>query len=68
MKKIDVDGICCEGCAEEIKHIFENIYGVTKVSVSIEDSSITFGGYVSQRIIEEALLGTQYKVKEIKKI
>ncbi|XMB73243.1 heavy metal-associated domain-containing protein [Mycoplasmatota bacterium WC30] len=68
MKKAIVDGICCEGCAEEIKHIFENIYGVTKVSVSAEDSSITYDGYVSKRIIEEALVGTQYKLKEVEKI
>ena len=68
MKKAVVDGICCEGCAEEIKHIFDNIYGVTNVSISLEDSSIIYEGYVSKRIIEEALQGTQYKLKEVEKI
>ncbi len=68
MKKAIVDGICCEGCAEEIKHIFVNIYGVSNVSVSVDDCAVTYDGYVSKRIIEEALQGTHYKLKEVEKI
>jgi copper chaperone CopZ len=60
--------MCCEGCANEVKHIFENIYGISHVEVSVDDSSVTYEGYVSKRIIEEALRGTNYKLVKIEKI
>ncbi len=68
MKKAKVDGMCCDGCAQEVKHIFENIYGISTVSVSIDQSSVLYEGYVSKRIIEEALEGTNYKLIEIEKL
>lgn len=68
MKKATLDNMCCEGCANEVKHIFENIYGISHVEVSVEDSSVTYEGYVSKRIIEEALRGTNYKLVKIEKI
>ncbi|MCK4551910.1 MAG: cation transporter [Tenericutes bacterium] len=67
MKKAYLENICCEGCANEVKHIFENIYGVTDVSVSVDNSSVTYKGYVSKGVIEEALLGTSYKLVRIEK-
>lgn len=68
MKKAIVENICCEGCAEQVKHIFENIYGITEVKVSVDDSSVTYKGYVSKRIIEVALQGTNYKLVRIEKL
>lgn len=68
MKIAVIENMCCEGCAEEVKHIFENIYGIIDVSVSVDDSSVTYDGYVSKRVIEDALQGTNYKLVTIKKL
>lgn len=68
MKKAIVEGMCCAGCAEEVKHIFQNIYGVSNVEVSIDKDSVTYEGFVSKRVIEEALQGTNYTLKGLEKI
>lgn len=68
MKRAKIEGMCCEGCAQEVKNIFENIYGISNVSVSIDKSSVSYDGYVSKRIIEDALEGTNYKLTEIEKL
>ena len=68
MKKAIVEGMCCKGCAEEVKHIFQNIYGVSNVQVQKDDDAVTYEGFVSKRVIEEALQDTSYKLKSIQKI
>ncbi len=68
MKKAIVEGMCCNGCAEEVKHIFQNIYGITSVSVNREEEAVTYEGFVSKRVIEEALNGTSYTLKSIEKV
>jgi copper chaperone CopZ len=67
MKKAIIDGMCCKGCANEVKHIFENIYGVKNVEISEDRSYVTFEGYVSKRVIQEALNNTNYKLVNIEK-
>ncbi|MBN2541117.1 MAG: heavy-metal-associated domain-containing protein [Bacilli bacterium] len=68
MKKAIVEGMCCNGCAEEVKHIFQNIYGISNVSVDREEDAVTYEGFVSKRVIEEALHDTSYTLKSIQKI
>ncbi len=68
MKKAVIENMCCEGCAEEVRHIFEDIYGIVNVKVSVDDSSVTYEGYVSKRVIEGALRGTNYKLVTIEKL
>jgi len=68
MKKAIIEGMCCNGCAEEAKHIFTNIYGISNVSVSLDDESITYEGFVSKRVIEDALKGTSYTLVSIEKV
>ncbi len=68
MKKAIIEGMCCKGCAEEVKHIFKNIYGISNVSVSLDEKSVVYEGYVSKRVIEEALKKTSYKLIDIEKI
>ncbi len=68
MKRAFIEGMCCKGCANEVKHIFEKIYGVSNVSVSEDDSSVQYDGYISKRVIEESLKGTNYKLIRIEKI
>lgn len=68
MKKAIVEGMCCKGCAEEVKHIFQNIYGVSNVQVIKDEDTVTYNGFVSKRVIEEALEETSYKLKSIQKV
>lgn len=68
MKKAIIDGMCCKGCANEVKHIFENLYGVFNVKVSEDRTYITFEGYVSKRVIQEALADTNYELVNIEKV
>lgn len=67
MKRAIIEGMCCKGCAEEVKHIFESIYGVSNVSVSLDQQSVLYNGFVSKRVIEEALQGTNYKLIALEK-
>lgn len=62
MNKVTIKGIYCQGCARQLEGIFNSIYGVKNVVVSQEDCSVVFEGYVSKRIIEQALRGTDYKM------
>ncbi len=68
MKKAYVEGIHCKGCAKEIQRIFENIYGVSDVSVSVEEGYVMFNGYVSENVILDALADTNYELTKIEKI
>ncbi len=65
MKKALIESICCEGCARDVKHILEGIYGISKVVVSCEGGYALFEGYVSAKVIEEALKEEGYHLVEI---
>jgi len=67
MKKAIIDGMCCEGCANEVKHIFENIYGIKNVEISEDRTYVIYEGFVSKRIVQEALINTNYKLVNIEK-
>jgi copper chaperone CopZ len=64
MKKIILKGICCRGCKKQLETIFSQIYGIKNVLVSQEDCSVTYDGYVSKRIIEQALKGTDFVIEK----
>ncbi|MFA7076003.1 MAG: heavy-metal-associated domain-containing protein [Candidatus Izemoplasmatales bacterium] len=65
MKTIFIKGICCKGCAKELEGIFKKIYGISDVKVSVENCTVTYEGYVSKRVIQEALEGTKYEIENI---
>ncbi len=65
MKTVHIKGICCKGCAKELENIFSNIYGVSNVEVSVDTCTVTYEGYVSNRVIIEALENTDYEVEKI---
>ncbi|HOP57277.1 MAG TPA: heavy metal-associated domain-containing protein [Bacillota bacterium] len=65
MKKAIIEGICCNGCARDVQHILEGIYGVTDVSVSAEDGVATFKGYVSKKVIAATLEEEGYHLVEL---
>jgi len=64
MRKIIIKGMSCKGCEKELAHIFKQIYGIKNVVVSGEECSITYEGYVSKRVIEQALEGTDYEIEK----
>ncbi|MBN2504017.1 MAG: heavy-metal-associated domain-containing protein [Bacilli bacterium] len=68
MKKAIIKGMCCEGCARDVKHVLESIYGITNVKVSCEDGTALFDGFVSKKIIEEALRKEGYQLTEISNV
>ena len=65
MKKAFIENICCEGCARDVKHILESIYGISKVVVLCEGGYALYEGYVSAKVIEEALKEEGYHLVEI---
>ena len=65
MKTVYVKGVCCKGCAKELEGIFKKIYGISNVIVSTEDCTVRFDGFVSQKVIIEALQDTKYQVDKI---
>ncbi|MDD3128770.1 MAG: heavy-metal-associated domain-containing protein [Candidatus Izemoplasmatales bacterium] len=65
MKLVYVNGICCKGCAKELEGIFKNIYGIKNVEVSVDSCTVKYEGYVSKKVILEALEGTKYTVEKI---
>jgi len=65
MKTIYIKGICCKGCSKELEGIFNKIYGISNVNVSTEDCTVTYDGYISKKVILEALEGTKYEIEKI---
>lgn len=63
MKKIIMKGICCKGCAKDLENIFSQLYGLENVNVSYENCTVTYDGYVSKRVILQALENTSYQVE-----
>lgn len=67
MKKAIIEGMCCSGCAKDIKFILSNIYGISNVSVSFEGGYALFEGFVSKEIIASALADEGYRLVDIVK-
>jgi len=68
MKKAIISNICCEGCARDIKYVLERIYGITDVTVSKEGGFATYEGYVSEKVISQALKEEGYHLDKIVKM
>lgn len=67
MKRAYIDEIHCKGCAKELVKIFESIYGLSNVSVSVEQDYVLYDGYVSERVIRDALENTKFNLIKIEK-
>ena len=65
MKKAIISNICCEGCARDVKYVLENVYGITNVTVSLDGGYATFEGYVSEKVIAQALEDEGYHLEKI---
>jgi len=67
MKKAIIEGMCCPGCAKDVKNILTGIFGITNVEVSLEGGYALFEGFVSKEVIAEALAPEGYKLIRIEK-
>lgn len=68
MKRATIEGMCCEGCARDVKNVLESIYGITDVRVSLTDGAATFEGFVAKDVIAAALAAEGYRLVSIDRI
>ena len=68
MKKAFISNIHCEGCARDIKNVLEHIYGISNVTVSFDEGYAIFEGFVSDKVITQALAEEGYHLEKIVKI
>jgi copper chaperone CopZ len=68
MKKAIIKGMCCYGCAKDVKHILESIYGVSEVEVICNEGYAFFQGFVSKDVVADALESEGYQLIDIENI
>jgi len=66
-KKLMIEGMTCNGCANTVLRKLQSIEGVTEVTVSRETNSAVIRGEneVSNEAIYESLADVKYNVTEI---
>ncbi|MDD3126544.1 MAG: heavy-metal-associated domain-containing protein [Candidatus Izemoplasmatales bacterium] len=67
MKKAIIEGMCCEGCAKDVKAILTKIYGITNVVVDLAKGYALYDGYVATQVIATALAEEGYRLVDIQK-
>jgi len=68
MKKAIIKGICCEGCAKDVKHVLESIYGVSQVQVFCNEGYALFSGFVSKQVVADCLSEAGYQLEDIENV
>lgn len=68
MKRAIIEGMCCEGCARDVKTVLAGIYGITDVTVSLSGGYATYDGFVSKDIIAATLAAEGYRLVAIEKM
>ncbi len=68
MKKIIIEGMNCQGCANDVSHILSGIYGLSNITVSFKEGYAMFEGFVSKEIIANALGQHGYRLVELIKM
>ncbi len=68
MKKAIITGMCCLGCARDVKQVLASIYGITDVIVHLEEGYATFEGFVSREVVKSALAAEGYVLIDIVKV
>jgi copper chaperone CopZ len=67
MKKAIIQGMCCPGCAKDVKAVLSGIYGISNVQVFLEQGYALFDGYVSKEVIAATLEREGYHLVDIVK-
>lgn len=65
MKKAIIKGMCCEGCARDVKKVLEGIYGISKVEVFCDEGYAIYEGFVSKKVISDILAEEGYQLVDI---
>ncbi|MDD4183836.1 MAG: heavy metal-associated domain-containing protein [Candidatus Izemoplasmatales bacterium] len=68
MKKAIIKGMCCEGCAKDVKHVLESIYGISQVEVFCDEGYALFSGFVSKQVIADYLSQEGYQLVDVENI
>lgn len=68
MKKALIEGMCCEGCARDVKNVLSALYGITNVKVDLASGCATFDGFVSKDVIAATLATEGYRLVSLEKI
>lgn len=68
MKKAVIEGMCCEGCARDVKNVLAGIYGIQNVTVSLTGGYATYDGFVSKEVIAAALATEGYRLVSLEKM
>lgn len=66
-KKLTIEGMKCDGCADTVLQCLKSIEGVTEASVNLENKSALVESHneVSDQAIYESLANEKYKVVKI---
>lgn len=66
-KKLLIEGITCDGCANTVLNRLQSVEGVSEVTVSRETNSAVIRGEneISDEAIHESLVDSKYNVIEI---
>ena len=66
-KKLLIEGITCDGCANTVLNRLQSVEGVSEVTVSRETNSAVIRGEneISDEAIHESLADSKYNVIEI---
>lgn len=61
-KTYEIKGMKCQGCQKTITEKFQEVPGVQKVEVDLENKTATVNGEVTQDALQEGLKGTKFEV------
>ncbi len=62
MKKIKVKGMMCNHCSMRVEKAIKSIDGVEKVSVNLNDGTVTIVGEFDLSEVEDAVIKEGYEV------
>lgn len=66
-KLVNIEGMKCDGCVENVTKAFDALEGVSKVEVSLANKNAIVDGDVSDDALKAALADTHYSVVGIEK-
>lgn len=59
----ELEGLKCQGCANNVQERFSKVAGVTDVHVNLEKKEATVEGTASKEALQASLAGTKYSIK-----
>ena len=57
-----VEGMKCQGCADNIEKAFKTIPSVEKIEFNLDDKTVTVTGDVTIKNLQDSLSDTEYKL------